>query len=230
MSKNTAKSKGYRKSAAKKPYLTKRELIVFAVLLVLIAIGALVFTLLTDDGALKVVDGKVVTQGENSLIAADTTSGSARYFKVGQVAEVDGYELSARPLESDANLVEYSYTPTGDALLDEVRFSAYSSDASLLAISTQLTYEAAETECSQLMEVGDQHRVVRYFTCVSDASDDPDAAFDRVQALNAYIPAGEHCIVIHLFHRPLDGEDLLTDEALVDALLPFLDALSFETE
>ena len=58
MAKKSAKSKGYRKTVSKKPYLSKRDIGILCVLFVIIAVAAiLLFSY--DDGALKLADGKL---------------------------------------------------------------------------------------------------------------------------------------------------------------------------
>ena len=70
MAKKSAKSKGFRKSVEKKPYLSKKDIIILCVVLVAVAIGAiLLFTY--DDGALKVKDGKIVRPFDRTTIAGN---------------------------------------------------------------------------------------------------------------------------------------------------------------
>ena len=111
MAKKSAKSKGYRKQTkTNKPYLSKKEIIVLCAVLVAVVIGAiLLFSY--DDGALKVRDGKVVTDGDNWLIVnGSSVRNRPRYFKVGEVGDIEGYtrELGAT---TDANVPQYVYRP-----------------------------------------------------------------------------------------------------------------------
>lgn len=83
------------------------------------------------DGHLPVEDGVVVTQGDNWLVV-NTESPNARYFRLGELGEVDGYTLESSAYSSDANLLSYTYTPTDEASsLDNI------SVASLAASYTQ---------------------------------------------------------------------------------------------
>ena len=61
--KTSARSKGYRKTVQKKPFLTKKEIIALVAIVVAIALAVILFNLLYDDGSLDVVDG--VAQTEN---------------------------------------------------------------------------------------------------------------------------------------------------------------------
>ena len=90
MAKKTARGKGYRKHVSKKPYLGKRDIIVLCAALVVIAIGAIAL-FSYDDGALKVKDGSVVTDGDNWLIVDGSNArGRSRYFKLGEMGEIEG--------------------------------------------------------------------------------------------------------------------------------------------
>ena len=114
MAKKSAKSKGYRKQAAKKPYLSRREIIALCAVVVAVAIGAF-FLFRYDDGALKVQNGEVVLGGENWLVVnGSNTRGGARYYKLGEVGELDGYNRTAQTLATDANIPEYLFSPAGE--------------------------------------------------------------------------------------------------------------------
>ena len=60
--KTSARSKGYRKTVQKKPFLTKKEIIALVAIVAVIALAILLFNLLYDDGSLDVVDGVVQTE------------------------------------------------------------------------------------------------------------------------------------------------------------------------
>ena len=107
MARKSAKSKGYRKQAAKKPYLSKRDIAILCVLIVAVAIGAILL-FRYDDGALKLKDGTVVTEGDNWLIVDGSNArGRSRYFKLGEMGEIEGYSRETTPLAVDANIVIY---------------------------------------------------------------------------------------------------------------------------
>ena len=132
MAKKSAKSKGYRKAVGKKPYLTKRDIVVLCLLLAVVAVGAiLLFTY--DDGALKVKDGKIVDPGENWLIVNGNARGH-RYFKLGEVGEIDGYAMEAQPFVTDENLNQFVYTPEDeDSPIRSITISASAYDPARLA-------------------------------------------------------------------------------------------------
>ena len=91
MAKKSAKSKGYRKTITKKPYLGKKDIIWLCVIVALLAVGAF-FLFRYDDGALKVQDGAVLADGDNWLIAdGSNVRGRSRYYKLGEIGELEGY-------------------------------------------------------------------------------------------------------------------------------------------
>ena len=114
MAKNTAKSKGYRKTVEKKPYLSKRDIILLCVGVVAVAVAAF-FLFRYDDGALKVKEGKVMTDGDNWLIVNGSNArGGVRYFKLGEVGEIDGYNRTVQFISGDDNIPEYLYSPAAE--------------------------------------------------------------------------------------------------------------------
>lgn len=133
MAKKSAKSKGYRKAAEKKPYLSRRDIVILCVVLAVLAVGAiLLFTY--DDGALKVKNGKIVDPGENWLIVNGNTKGGRRYFKLGEVGDIPGYTLSPEPFMSDDNLTQFKYTPEAeDSAVTGIVISASAYDPARLS-------------------------------------------------------------------------------------------------
>ncbi|MDO4867012.1 MAG: hypothetical protein Q4C10_10705 [Clostridia bacterium] len=134
MAKKTARGKGYRKHVSKKPYLSKRDIIVLCAALVVIAIGAIAL-FSYDDGALKVKDGSVVTEGDNWLIVDGSNArGRSRYFKLGEMGEIEGYSRETTPLAVDANIPEYIFTPEAeDTGITNVTVATSHSSAETLA-------------------------------------------------------------------------------------------------
>ena len=106
MAKKSAKSKGYRRQTAKKPYLSKRDIAILCGIVAVLAVAAF-FLFRYDDGALKVKDGAVVTEGDNWLIVdGSNVRGRARYFKLGEIGEIDGKIRELSRAERDNLLVQ----------------------------------------------------------------------------------------------------------------------------
>ena len=121
MAKKSSKSKGFRRQNAKKPYLSKRDIVLLCVLFAAVAVGAF-FLFRYDDGALKVQDGAVVTEGDNWLIVNGSRArGGVRYYKLGEVGELEGYARETSAISTDANIPQYVFTPEADdAAIDSI--------------------------------------------------------------------------------------------------------------
>ena len=113
--------------------MPKEKFIKICIIVGVVILAVVLFFVLRRayDGHLPVEDGVVVTQGDNWLVVK-TESPNARYFRLGELGEVDGYTLESSAYSSDANLLSYTYTPTDEASsLDNI------SVASLAASYTQ---------------------------------------------------------------------------------------------
>ena len=124
--KTSARSKGYRKTVQKKPFLTKKEIIALVAIVVAIALAILLFNLLYDDGSLDVVDGAVQTENfDNSVIVQDHIGDETKYFKVAEVGELDGYTREREENSANANLATFVYTPEDETSpIDYIRISS----------------------------------------------------------------------------------------------------------
>lgn len=123
--KTSARSKGYRKTVQKKPFLTKKEIIALVAIVAVIALAILLFNLLYDDGSLDVVDGVVQTENfDNSVIVQDHIGDETKYFKVAEVGELEGYTREREENSANANLATFVYTPEDETSpIDYIRVS-----------------------------------------------------------------------------------------------------------
>ena len=123
--KTSARSKGYRKTVQKKPFLTKKEIIALVAIVAAIALAILLFNLLYDDGSLDVVDGVVQTENfDNSVIVQDHIGDETKYFKVAEVGELEGYTREREENSANANLATFVYTPEDETSpIDYIRVS-----------------------------------------------------------------------------------------------------------
>ena len=81
------------KSLPQKKGMSKKKKIITIVIVAVLAVAAF-FLFRYDDGALKVKDGAVVTEGDNWLIAnGSNMQGGRRYYKLGETAEQVDYEM-----------------------------------------------------------------------------------------------------------------------------------------
>ncbi len=183
MAKKSAKSKGFRKQNGKKPYLSKRDIALLCVLVAAVVVGA-IFLFRYDDGALKVQDGKVVAEGDNWLIVnGSNTRGGRRYYKLGEVGELEGYTREAQPSLTDANVTEHVFTAQDEAAaVDTVTISASHATAQALsayAADTMRALQGAEVTDVRQEEAGG--KTVRIFG-YAVAPVEVDAAEDEAAA------------------------------------------------
>ena len=253
MAKKSAKSKGYRKTVAKKPYLSKKEIIWTCAIVVALILIVVLFNVFYDDGSLKIVDGVAQTSGANSLILNDGSANSPHYYKLGQLAEVEGYTLSATPVTSDENVNTYTFTPVEDSAIDSVTFNAYGYSATAFCEAMVASFSSSDdVVCSELQTVDVDGHTVSYFTYhttptveeesaetdveAAEPTAEPESADAEtsepvyVQALNAYVSVGERCIILHVRNDAESEADYVDDAALVDVMNQMLGALSFETK
>lgn len=179
MAKRSAKSKGFRKQNVKKPYLSKREIAVLCVAVAAIAVATF-FLFRYDDGALKVQDGAVVAKGDNWLIVNGSNArGRARYFKLGEVGEIDGYTREASTATLDGNVPQYVFTAEAeDAQVQSLTVTGSHSSAQALVkyasqmISSMDYNEAGEPQTAEL-----NGRTVEYYIYTTAyAAEDAEAA------------------------------------------------------
>ncbi len=145
--KTSARSKGYRKTEQKKPFLTKKEIIALVVIVAVIALAILLFNLLYDDGSLEMVDGVAQTENlETSLITSESIGDEVKHFKVGEVGEIAGYTRERSENTVDANRASYIYRPEDeDSPVDYLRISAGGDTPEQLATTTLRNYSANPT-------------------------------------------------------------------------------------
>ena len=145
--KTSARSKGYRKTEQKKPFLTKKEIIALVVIVAVIALAILLFNLLYDDGSLEMVDGVAQTENlETSLITSESIGDEVKHFKVGEVGEIAGYTRERSENTVDANRASYIYRPEDeDSPVDYLRISAGGDTPEQLATTALRNYSANPT-------------------------------------------------------------------------------------
>lgn len=145
--KTSARSKGYRKTEQKKPFLTKKEIIALVVIVAVIALAILLFNLLYDDGSLEMIDGVAQTENlETSLITSESIGDEVKHFKVGEVGEIAGYTRERSENTVDANRASYIYRPEDeDSPVDYLRISAGGDTPEQLATTALWNYSANPT-------------------------------------------------------------------------------------
>jgi hypothetical protein len=256
MAKKSAVSKGYRKQAAKKPYLSKRDIAIVCVIVALVAVGAF-FLFRYDDGALKVQDGAVVTEGDNWLIAnGSNMQGGRRYYKLGEIGEIDGYAREKGALSSDGNIPEYSFTPAGDGGDVTVTVTCGHGSAEAMAKYSLATVQSIGISTAGEIQTGQlAGQDVRYYsyatdytqqdapgegeaksdaqTAEGDAKTDAEAAEGDAsrysRAVAGYIDASHNCcVIVNVVSKGNTDDDCLPDDALVGILENAVSAVKVE--
>ena len=158
MAKKSATSKGYRKQASKKPFLSKKEIVILCVIAAAVLIGFIVL-LNYDDGALKLADGALVTEGDNWLIVNGTYGrNNARYFKVGEAGEIEGYTRAAQASQNSVYTFQYVYTPEVENGVNSIGIDVYPAVtaqslaeyyAALLPSLSGMEYEVSEVQTGE---------------------------------------------------------------------------------
>ena len=243
MTKKSAKSKGFRRSVEKKPYLSRKDIIILCVVLAVLAVGAiLLFTY--DDGALKVKNGKIVDPGENWLIVNGNTKGGRRYFKLGEVGDIPGYTMAREPFMSDDNLTQFNYAPEAeDSAVTGITISASAYDPARLADgNAQMVASVKGSAVSDVAtdRAGDIEYTYYTYTHEYYADEAPaeEAAGEKAddgapnhfdQALNAYLPAANNrSIVIAISAKADSADSYLTEDQLKETLAQAVAAVTLE--
>ena len=252
MAKKSARSKGYRRQNVKKPYLSKRDIGILCAVLVLLGVGAF-FLFRYDDGALKVQNGLVMTEGDNWLIAdGSNVRGRSRYFRLGEIDEIDGYARQKGAL-TDVNVPQYTFTPAAEGD-DSTRITVtarHMHAADMAEYTLQNSGEDARNTMGEIqtLEVnGGTAHYYLYTTAPADSeAEDADAATGEtaedageaeaaadetryVKSLAGYIDAPHDCCLVIVAQSMADSADAcLSDEQMTALLEQAADAIRLDT-
>lgn len=226
MAKKSAKSKGYRKTIKKKPFLTKKEIIELIVILAVIVVGVLLFNLLYDDGFIKeskVQNGDVVAYASAEL--------RDRYKKVADIGEIEGFTLADRG-EDASPISAYVFTPDAEVNnIDSISVNgSFVNHAEL--VNTTLGYMTSLTDGSIVSEIQEttiqDHAALVYsysyseydpaFGEAAEVAEGEEPADNKfTQVVSAYIAEDDsHTLCFHIYRKGGDDSFYLADEELVD--------------
>jgi len=198
----------------------RKNIVFAAVIAVMLILAAVLVALLRNDNT---PDEALQAGSANNLIIVEGDDAPS-YRRLGQLAEVDGYTLTSSSDPDDENILYYSYIPAADGLLDQVlidagAFSATEYIDSLYAdYSEQGDYEVSYPQASEV-----NGRNVYYMVCRA-------AGTDSIQIITASVAVGGRSVVMTAIYDSDSPAEYVEDAAMFDALLPFLNALSCETE
>lgn len=246
MAKKSVKSKGYRKTVAKRPYISKKELIILCVVVAALIVALILFNVFYNDGSLKVINGVAQTLGSNSLIVKG--NGTDKYYKVGQLADIDGYTLTSAPIGSDENVLRYTYTPDDPSVADTAIFSCYIATADTLIEALAASYDLYDgvNRSDVLTTTVNDHKVyyivwstdpeavVSAETTDTEESSDEETSeaqpLEYMQVINAYVDVGSRTISLQLRNDAASAAEYVEESALVEMMNEILAAVSYETK
>lgn len=245
MAKKSAKSKGYRKTIKKKPFLTKKEIIELIVILAVIVLGVVLFNLFYDDGFVKeskIQSGEVVAYASSEL--------RDRYKKVADIGEIEGFTLAERA-EDESPISAYIFTPDSEVdNIDSVSVNGSFVNYATL-VDTTLGYMSSLTEDSIVSELqpatiqGHEALVYSYSYSEYDATygEAAEAAAEEpaeetadaeepadnkfTQVVSAYIAEDDtHTLCFHIYRKGGDDSFYLADEELVSFVEKYASAFT----
>lgn len=248
MSRKSAKSKGYRSYKKEKPFLTRKEIYFLIAIVALVVIG-IIISLIYDDGALKVKNGALQGVEDRWIVANGGTVSTPRYFKLGEVGELDGYTHVNLLSASDTLITDNYYYPTQDENpIDYISISTGSiKNSTTTDLGTTIVEAVRATDgytvTSDLTEghIGDIAYTYYAFTNESyvapegtDTTEDAKANEDPApntfgQSMNAYVAtAHDNCLMIHVVNEVESPEDYLSDDELHATLETVISAITLE--
>ena len=186
--KTSARSKGYRRVEQKKPFLSKKEIIWLAAIVGAVVLAIVLFNVLYDDGSLQIAGGRAVVQNsENSLLINAGKGDNPKYFKVGEVGQIEGYRREWVENSADANLGNFRFYPEAEGSpLDYISVSG--GKGTPQALATNVLYSMAqsgfETTAIQETEIGG--RKVYYLTYILQGTDETTGITTVSQSFAAY--------------------------------------------
>lgn len=252
MAKTSAKSKGYRKTIKKKPFLTKKEIIELIVILAVILLGVVLFNIFYDDGFIK---DKDVQPGD--IVSYASTDLRDRYKKIGEIGELEGFTLEERG-EDEAPISAYVFnSDDGAENIESISVSGSFVDAVTLVNTTMSYMTGGLTEGSTVSEVYEttvQDHDAYVFTYTygeydadygaeateeaaeevaeepaAEATEEQPADNKFTQAISAYIVADDnHTLCFHVYRKGGDESFYLPEEEIVDFIQPYFAAFNLD--
>lgn len=245
MAKKSAKSKGYRKTVQKKPFLTKKEIIELIVILAVIVVGVVLFNIFYDDGYIRereVQSGDVVAYASSDL--------RDRYTKIAEIGEIEGFTLQERT-EETAPITAYEFIPDGEENgITSISVNGSFINAQTLVDST-MSYMSSLVEngsgiVSEVMETTMQdHDALVYAyaygeydetygeaaetadTTADDAADEEPADNKFTQSVSAYVAVDDtYTLCLHISRVGDDESFYLADDELVDFVQTYASAFT----
>lgn len=236
--KKSARSKGYRTYKKQPQGMTPKE----KKLLIITAIAAVVILIciLTIPDAieaskyLKTKDGVVQDVGDNWLIK-NTSSKKDYYLKVAEVGTPEGYELERVDpgISDDQQRLYYFHSTDEEPLADYYYIAAGGRSYQDLAEYSASAADMFATEVLQEAEVktdvvGDKniaYYVIEYVTADQDSDGNEISNYIQMASLYVESPIEGTSVVICASNTGDSEEAFVDDDALIDSMKPFVEAL-----
>lgn len=220
MAKKSAASKGYRKQKKETPFITKKDLIILAVIAGIILLGVLAFNIFYDDGF---VAPKEIQSGD--IISRANTSVDDRYMKVGTINELEGYNMEAAT-SPEMPTGGYTFTPVEESSLKSLRVSGAIWDARTMmgTVLASVTNMGADATAGPIE--GEINGSPAYIcTAKYDSFDaEEDGTASCLQYIYCYVTVGEYSISMTATVVGEDQSVYIPDEALVEYMSQFAGA------
>lgn len=225
------------KQAPKKP--VPKELkwgLIFVAVALVVAI--ILFFALYDDGSLPVKDGVAVME-DNWIVANTGTTSSPKYYKIGEVAPIEGFALTDEDFGTDT-LKVFTYRPEDS----ESRIDYYTV-AGIKGVPADNVQTINDTYASWMteLEVGPVEHVtigdmdVDYFTSATppvteeELAQAPEGFEYTKQYLNAYVPSvRDTSVLVTVVVKTSMEYPGMSDAEFVEVLEEITDAITFETK
>lgn len=236
MAKKSAKSKGYRKTVQKKPFLTKKEIIELIAIVAAIVLVVVLFNIFYDDGYLRAEEVQA-----NDLVSYVSRQATGRYVKLGVVNELDGFTLDGSADNSVSARVSHTYLPEGENAdhIDSINVAGNFNKATQLANDQTTVYALDSYEFSEVQDTEIQgHDAYVYSLCYDyyssesniEAEDgttvEPEATGDEgetehesnvyAQAIHCYVDVGDYSICLYISRSGEDASIYIPDDQLAD--------------
>lgn len=189
-------AKKFRKPIKKKGFMSKRDVIITAILVVALAAVVTVLVKIADsDDFIRTKDG-VLVMDDDWIIANYSKTGGSLYYQIGTLGAVDGFERDARYLKTptqrlnpvdEASSVEYCMI--GASAKSYVEMADYAVEFVLKE------YDVAASEIYDIDLNGRNGKYVTYSTPDDDPEDETDGIFVAI----CYIEySADHCVFVQL--------------------------------
>lgn len=236
MAKKSAKSKGYRKTVQKQPFLTKKEIIELVAVVVAIVLVVVLFNIFYDDGYLRPEEVRA-----NDLVSYVNRQVTGRYVKLGVVNELDGFTLDSMADKNANARVSHTYLPEGENEdhIESINVAGNFNNASTLANDQTTVYALDSYDFSEVQDTVIQgHDAYVYSLCYDyyssgskiEAEDGTTVEPETTgaggetehesnvfaQAINCYVDMGDYSICLYINRSGEDASIYIPDEQLAD--------------